>query len=126
MPCSSAIHEQTRILIRVRSALGFMLSVCRHGWNSVDHILHVAERARLRPVAVHRDVASEQRLQDEIGYHPPIVRLYARAIGVENPGDLDGKGVLAPMVEEQGLGAMLALVGAGARADRAPPVTSTC
>ena len=43
--------------------------------------------------------------------------MHARAVGVEDARDLDGQAVLAVVVEEQGLGAALAFVVAGARAD---------
>ncbi len=44
--------------------------------------------------------------------------MHARAVGVEDAGDADPQIVLAEIVEEQGLGAALALVVAGARPDR--------
>ena len=44
--------------------------------------------------------------------------MHARAVGVEDARDLDLQPVLAAVVEEQGLGAALALVVAAARADR--------
>ena len=34
---------------------------------SVDQIVDIAERAELRPLAINRDVAAEQRLYNEIG-----------------------------------------------------------
>src|SRR5262245_65204678 len=70
------------------------------------------------------DVTPEQRLDDEIRYHAPVVRVHARAIGIEDSGDLDVQSVLAPIIKEQGLGATLAFVIARARANRAdvPPI----
>ena len=59
-----------------------------------------------------------QRLHDEIGHHAPVGGVHARAVGVEDPRDLDLELVLAVIIEEQGLGAALALVIAAARADR--------
>ena len=44
--------------------------------------------------------------------------MHARPVGVEDPRDLDLQPVLAEIVEEQRLGAALALVVAGTRADR--------
>ena len=44
--------------------------------------------------------------------------MHARAVGVEDPGHLDPQLVLAVVVEEQGFGAALAFVVAGARTDR--------
>ena len=85
---------------------------------AVDQIVDIAERARLRAVAIDRDVVAEQRLHDEIRHHAAVVRVHARAVGVEDARDLDAQLVLAPIVEEQRLGAALAFVVAGARADR--------
>ena len=48
----------------------------------------------------------------------PSLRVHARAVGVEDARDLDLELVLAMIVEEQRLGAALALVVAGARTDR--------
>jgi len=66
-----------------------------------------------------------QRLHDEVGDHAAVVRVHARAIGVEDSRDLDAHPVLAVVVEEERLGAALALVVAGAGADgvHATPVT---
>ena len=44
--------------------------------------------------------------------------MHARAVGVEDARHLDADAVLAVVVEEQRLGAALALVVAGARTDR--------
>ena len=44
--------------------------------------------------------------------------MHPRAVGVEDPRDADVDAVLAVVVEEQRLGAALAFVVAGARADR--------
>ena len=44
--------------------------------------------------------------------------MHPRAISIENPRDLDRQAVLAVIIEEQRLGAALAFVIAGARADR--------
>ena len=65
-----------------------------------------------------RDVLVVQRLNDEIGNDTAVVGLHARAVGIEDSGDLDLQSVLAPIVEEQGLGATLAFVIARARANR--------
>ena len=59
-----------------------------------------------------------QRLDDEVRHHAAVVGMHARAVGVEDARDLDAQLVLAVVVEEQRLGAALALVVAGARADR--------
>jgi hypothetical protein len=50
--------------------------------------------------------------------HAAVIDRHAGAIGIEDPHHLDVDIVLPEAVEEQGLGAALALVVAGARADR--------
>ena len=84
----------------------------------VDQIVDIAERARLRALAVERDGLAAKRLHDEIGNHAAVVGMHARPVGIEDPRDLDAQLVLAPIVEEQRLGAALAFVVAGARSDR--------
>src|SRR5262249_16804522 len=79
----------------------------------IDQVMHVRERACLQAIAEDRDVAPEQRLNDEIRHHTPVVRVHARPIGVENPGDFDLQTVLAPIVKEQGFRTALTLVVAG-------------
>jgi hypothetical protein len=59
-----------------------------------------------------------QRLDDEVGDDAPVIGVHARPIGVEDAGDPDLEAMLAEIVEEQGLGAALAFVVAGARPDR--------
>ena len=81
-------------------------------------VVDVAERAGLAAVAVDRDRLALQGLDDEIRDHAAVVRVHARAVGVEDARDLDLELVLAPIVEEQRLGAALALVIARARPDR--------
>ena len=85
---------------------------------ALDQLVDVAERARLAAVAVEGDVPARERLDDEVGDHPAVVGVHARPVGVEDPRHLDLQPVLAVIVEEQGLGAALALVVAGARAQR--------
>jgi hypothetical protein len=82
---------------------------------ALDQIVDVAERARLRAVAVDRDVLPAQGLDDEVRDDAPVVRVHARAVGVEDADDADIDLVLAVVVEEQRLGAALALVVARAR-----------
>ena len=59
-----------------------------------------------------------QRLHDEVRHHAAVVRVHARAVGVEDAHHLDAQLVLAVVVEEQRLGAALAFVVAAADADR--------
>jgi len=83
-----------------------------------DQVVHIAKRAGLRAVAVEGDGLALQRLDDEVAHHAAVIGVHARAVGVEDASDLDVHAVLAAVVKEQGFGAALALVVAGARADR--------
>ena len=85
---------------------------------SLDQVVDVAEGAGLLAVPVHRNRLMAQRLHDEVRDHAPVVRMHARAVGVEDASDLDPELVLAVVVEEQRLRAALALVVARSRADR--------
>jgi hypothetical protein len=85
---------------------------------AVDEVVHVAERARLQPLAIERDGLAAERLHDEVGDHAAVVGVHARPVGVEDAQHLDAQPVLAVVVEEQRLGAALAFVVAGADADR--------
>ena len=84
----------------------------------VDQIVDIAEGARLAAVAIDGDRLVEQRLYDEVRHHAPVLAVHARTIGVEDARHLDRHAGLAVIVEEQRLGGALALVVAGARADR--------
>src|SRR6266566_1497900 len=53
----------------------------------VDQIIHVAEGARLRAVAIDGERLAAQRLDDEVRHDTAIVRPHARAIRVEDPDD---------------------------------------
>ena len=85
---------------------------------ALDQIVDVAEGAGLRAVAIDRDVVARQRLHDEVRDHAAVLGMHARAIGVEDARHLDLEPMLAVIIEEQRLGAALALVVAGARTDR--------
>ena len=85
---------------------------------SVDQVVDVTERSGLGAVAVDRQRPAGQGRHDEVGYDAAVVRTHARAVGVEDPSDLDRHVVLAAVVEEQRLGAPLALVVAGPDTDR--------
>ena len=78
----------------------------------------VAERPCLVAPTVDGEGLRGQGLHDEVAHHPPVVGHHPRPVGVEDAGHPDGEVVLTPVVEEEGLGATLALVVAGARADR--------
>ena len=80
-------------------------------------IVNVAEGPGLDAVAVKGDGLVAQGLDDEVGDDAAIIRVHARAIGIQDAGDLDAQVVLTAVVEEQGLGAAFAFVGSGAGAD---------
>ena len=95
-----------------------------HPQKAFDEVIDIAERARLLAIAVDSDGFALQRLDDEIGDDAPVIGMHPRAIGVEDAHDLDVELVLTVIVEEQGLGAALAFIIAGTRANRVdvPPV----
>ena len=84
---------------------------------ALDEIVHIAEGAGLATVAVEGDGLVAQGLDDEVGDDAAVVGVHARAVGVEDAGDLDAQAVLAAVVAKEGLGAALAFVVAGAGAD---------
>src|SRR6185312_2771963 len=86
--------------------------------DAFDQVVHVAERARLRAVAVNRERLVAQRLHDEIGDDAAIVQLHLRPEGVEDARDLDLHAVHALEVEKRRFRGALAFVVAGARTDR--------
>ena len=88
-----------------------------HLEQTVDQIVNVAERSRLRAVAVDRDVLADDRLADEVAHDAPIKRVHARAVGVEDSHDANVDVVLPAVIEHERLGSALALVVTGAGAD---------
>lgn len=85
---------------------------------ALDQVRDEAERPRLRPLAIDGDRFAPKRLHDEVRYHPAILRMHARTIGIEYPGDLDAQLMLAVIVKEQRLCAALAFIIARPEADR--------
>jgi len=83
-----------------------------------DQVVDVAEGAGLAAITVERDRIAPQCLDDEVRHDAPVIWMHARAIGVEDARDANAQLVLAVIVEEQSLGAALAFVITGARADR--------
>ena len=65
--------------------------------------------------------ASLNVINDEVAHHPAIIGMHARSVGIEDPCHPDLHAMLAMVVEEQGLGASLALVVAGPRSNRVHP-----
>jgi hypothetical protein len=61
---------------------------------------------------------AEQGLHDKIRHHAPVLRVHARAEGVEDPRHFDTQFVLTKIVEEQSLGAAFSFIITRARADR--------
>ncbi len=84
---------------------------------ALDEVVHVAEGTGLGAVAIKGDGLVAQGLDDEVGDDPAVIGVHAGAVGIEDAGDLDAQVVLTAVVEEQGLGAALAFVIAGAGAD---------
>lgn len=82
-----------------------------------NHVVYVAEGARLTTFAVDGDGFPFKSLDDEVGDDAAIIGMHARPIGVEDAGDADIELVLAVIVEEQRFCAALAFVVAATRAD---------
>ena len=76
--------------VRVAEIAGavYLLAALHEQLESVQQIIDITERARLGAVAVDRDWLIPQCLHDKVGDHPPIVFQHARAIGIEDTGDL--------------------------------------
>ena len=68
--------------------------------------------------------AKMQPVDDEVGDHASVVRIHARAVGVEYPHDFDADAVLAPVIHEERLRTAFSFVVAGAYSHRvhAPPI----
>src|SRR5205807_4272830 len=76
----------------------------------LDQVVDIAEGAGLAAVAIEGDWRALQGLDDEVGDDAAVIGVHARAVGVEDADDADAQIVLAVIVEEQSLGAALALV----------------
>jgi hypothetical protein len=95
-----------------------VLRALHQEFEALQKIVDVAERSRLRTIAVDRQRLFLERLDDEVRDNAAVVLEHARPIGIEDARDLDRQLVDAMIVEEQRLGAALALVVARANADR--------
>jgi hypothetical protein len=84
---------------------------------ALDQIGDEAEGTRLFAVAEDGQGFAGQGLHHEVGNHAAVVFVHARAVGVEDARDADLDAVLVGVGRGQRLGATLALVVAGARAD---------
>ena len=89
-----------------------------HAHHAFDQVVDVLEAACLGAVAVDSDVVAGEGLDDEVGDHAAVVLVHARAVGVEDADDLDADAVLTVIIHAERFGGALALVVAGADADR--------
>ena len=92
---------------------------------TLDQVIDITKGSRLPTLTVNRDGLTSQRLHNEVRHDAPVVRMHARAVGIENPCDLDVELVLPVIVEKERLCAALALVVTRPDADRVDvaPVT---
>ena len=86
--------------------------------DAVDQIADVAEAARLRAVAEHRDVLVDERLRDERRHRAAVADAHARAVGVEDADDLGVELVIAAIRHRHRFGKPLGFVVDAARANR--------
>ena len=56
---------------------------------AVDKIVDEAERARLRAFPVNGDVLTVDCLHEKVRYDSAVIRVHARPVRVEDPGDAD-------------------------------------
>ena len=75
-----------------------------------DQIIDIAKGACLVAVAIDGDRLVLQGLHNEVRNYPSVIRMHARAVGVENARYLDVELVLAVVVEKQGFGAAFAFI----------------
>src|SRR5918995_6940336 len=78
---------ENRKLVRVAEVDRVVLVNCGEGVEAVDHVVDVAEAARVRTVAEDRQRLVLERLAPERGGGAAVVGPHARAIGVEDSGD---------------------------------------
>ena len=83
-----------------------------------DKVVYIAKRTCLRSVAIDRDVASKQRLHNEIRNDASIVGMHAWSISIEDAGNFDLQLSLLPISKKQTLRAALPFVITGAQTDR--------
>ncbi len=81
-------------------------------------VVHVAEGARLRAVAEHRQRLARERLLEKRDRRTPVVAPHARAVRVEDAGDPRVHALLGVVGHRQRLRIALGLVVHAARADR--------
>src|SRR5208337_1947041 len=81
-------HRELNWVADVHGTCEALLSF-HHRHQGVHEVVDVAEGSGLRAIAIDGDVFSFQGLHDEIAHYAAIVRVHARAVGVEDPHDLD-------------------------------------
>src|SRR5690606_21439597 len=91
------------------------VALVHHTHDGLDHVVDVAERARLASVAIHRDRPVAQRLTNEIDHHAPIVQAHAGSVGIEDPRDTHAHREARAVDVTKRFGAALALVVTGTR-----------
>ncbi len=84
---------------------------------AIDEIVDVAEAARLRAVAVHRERTPVTGLRKKSGDDTTVVELHAGAVGIEDARDGGAQAVLAVVGHGHGFGKALGFVVAAAGAD---------
>src|SRR6185312_12988359 len=89
-----------------------------HPHQTLNEVVDVAERPTLAAVSINREWLAEQGGHHEVRHHPAVSRMHSRAVRVEQTDDFDAELMLAPVVEEECFCGSLALVVAGAYADR--------
>src|SRR5690606_2070115 len=71
-----------------------------HPHETLDQVVDVTERPRLRAVTVDGDRLPSKGLYDEIAHHPTVVRVHTWTVRVEDAHDLDAHVALPVVVEE--------------------------
>ncbi len=107
-----------RHLLRIADVDRVVLLRQHQADDAVDEIADVAEAARLRAVAEHRDVLVGERLRDERRHGAAVTDAHARTIGVEDADDLGVDLVEAAVRHRHRFGEPLGFVVDAARPDR--------
>ena len=81
-----------------------------HPHKAFYQVVYIAKRAGLLPVSVDADVLTFDRLDNEVAYHPAIIRMHPRTVGVEDANN-DGVSIFAAVeVGKQSLAKALSFV----------------
>lgn len=84
--------------------------IIHHPYHAFNEIVDVLERSRLFPFPVDGDGIAPQRLADEVGYDPAVVRVHERTVCVENADDADVRSFMAMVIEHEAFRATLSLI----------------